>query len=564
MVVKRATKVWPRVGGGDGPTTRQTPTTTTPAKPNEDKARATADNDMPTNLRGKGAKGAPPPPPGPAAASNKGSVGKGRLIPTKPPWADQDDDVDEGGDEFDDDDLFGEGPARDQDAHGQMDDDEMHDLDGDEDWAEGDDEDGDQYDQYDHDVDEVQGGQQDEVEKLERAWRTKKSIFESVAWRFWKGDPEFEDAREQRDQAYDDWQAARKAESTPKLATLHQRKQKAVDRARRKVESTKQAMEQALSKHHEYMEEQLNKLRQEQLRLEEAESSLQQFMLQVADHAEGGGKRVEAEQPGNQGEARDQMVSAKRDLEAVQSQLQDLYDKLEEQGNFVALDQINAVYGSLAGAVGGVEGAEQLLARKPKPRWNRAQYYTMDAQTDGNDGGRKSLQPSGAGIGEGEGGNAGSRSSNGGEGPKGSLSSSPSRVGSAPGGTTGGGAAAAATAAGGAVQRGQAEGDAKPEDAAQVTVIRFGGAESEEQEKQLLQAEAGRALEQARAKFAEADQGPNTDNAALLFAHQCVLAKVGTPSTLVEVHAFERWRKALGESLEQLAAERQREGGTYW
>jgi hypothetical protein len=117
---------------------------------------------------------------------------------------------------------------------------------------------------------------------------------------------------------------------------------------------------------------------------------------------------------------------------------------------------------------------------------------------------------------------------------------------------------------GGAAQRRQGEGDARSEDAAQVAVIRFGGAESEEQEKLLLQAEAERALEQARAKFAEADKGPNTDNAALLFAHQCVLAKVGTPSSLVEVHAFERWRKALGESLEQLAAERQREAGTYW
>jgi hypothetical protein len=208
-------------------------------------------------------------------------------------------------------------------------------------------------------------------------------------------------------------------------------------------------MEQALKKHHEYMDEQLEKLRQEQLRLEEAEASLQQFMLQVADHAEGGGKRAEDEQPINQGEARDRMASAKRDLETVQSQLQDLYDKLEEQGNFVALDQINAVYGSLAGAVGGVEGAEQILTRKPKPRWNRAQYYTMDAQANGNDGGRMQLQTNGAGTGEGESGNAGSRSNDGGEGPKGSSSSSPSRVSTAPGGNTVGGAADAATGAGG-------------------------------------------------------------------------------------------------------------------
>ncbi len=82
-----------------------------------------------------------------------------------------------------------------------------------------------------------------------------------------EGEPEYEDAKEQRDQADEEWQAARRAESTPKLATLHHRKQKAVDRARRKVENTKQEMEDALKKHHEYMDKQLEKLRQEQLRL---------------------------------------------------------------------------------------------------------------------------------------------------------------------------------------------------------------------------------------------------------------------------------------------------------
>ncbi len=94
--------------------------------------------------------------------------------------------------------------------------------------------------------------------------------------------------------------------------------------------------------------------------------------------------------------------------------------------------------------------------------------------------------------------------------------------------------------------------------------IRFGGAATDEQEQEMLLAEAVHALEQSRIKFAEAEKGPNTDNAALLYAHQCALAKIGTPSTLAEVHAFERWRKALGENLEKVAADRLREEGAYW
>ncbi len=199
-----------------------------------------------------------------------------------------------------------------------------------------------------------------------------------MAWRYWKGQPQYEDARAQRDAAYESWQAAKRAESTPKLATLHQRKQKAVDRARRRRERTKQEMDDALRRHHEDMEQRLERLRQDQLRLDEAEEGLRQVLLQVAAHAEAD-RQDDDEEPANRWEARGQVADARKGLESIQAQLQELYDQLEEQGNFVALDRINEMYGHLEGAVGGVEGAEKLLTRAPKPHQQRAaQVFAMD------------------------------------------------------------------------------------------------------------------------------------------------------------------------------------------
>jgi hypothetical protein len=65
-----------------------------------------------------------------------------------------------------------------------------------------------------------------------------------------------------------------------------------------------------------------------------------------------------------------------------------------------------------------------------------------------------------------------------------------------------------------------------------------------------LQEAADRALEQARLKFASAEVGQDTDNAALVFAHQSVLQQVGIPQTMGEVRAYERWRTVLGELIE--------------
>ncbi len=557
VVVRRATRTWPRVGGSDGPAAKLAPTSTGPTKPSMGETRGKGITlEAPASRSGRGGKD-PPNPPTRSMAAASVSEGKGRSVPARPPWADLCDDADEDDGDFDDD-LFGDSPGGIQEGHDQMDDDEMHDLDGCDEWAGNEDDDG---DQGDRDADDARADQQ-EVEKLEKAWRTRKGIFESVAWRHWQGDPEFDEAREQRDQAYEEWQAAKKALATPKLATVHQRKQKAVDRARRKVENRKRTMEEALEKHHEYMEGELEKLRQEQLRLEEAEESLHQFQLQMASNAEGA-KKVEDEEPINQTAARGQVANARRGLETIQTQLQNLYDQLEEQGNFVALDHINSMYGSLAGAVGGVEEVEQLLAKKPKTRWSRAQYYAIDERAEGDGGGSKPTPPSGTRKEVEEGGNTEGRGGTGSEGPKGSLSSASKPCGASSAATADGAADAAKEAANGAEQR-RRENDGESGESAQAAIIRFGGAASEQQEQQMLQAEAEHALDQARAKFAEAERGPNTDNAALLFAHQCVLGKVGTPTTLAEVRAFERWRMALGETLERLAADRHKEGGAYW
>ncbi len=51
-------------------------------------------------------------------------------------------------------------------------------------------------------------------------------------------------------------------------------------------------------------------------------------------------------------------------------------------------------------------------------------------------------------------------------------------------------------------------------------------------------------------------RGKNADDAALLYAHQVVLASVGTPSKVVEMRAFDRWRAALASFVVEEAAAR--------
>ncbi len=312
------------------------------------------------------------------------------------------------------------------------------------------------------------------------------------------------------------------------------------------------------------------------MRLDEAEDSFRKVILQVAASADTV-KEAEDDLPSpNRLEVRSQAADARRGLESARAQLQELHDKLEEQGNFVACEQINALYGSLAGAAGGIEGVEQLLDKpRPQRRPHQVEFYAMDAGATNVDANRGPTPPAPM-----EGGQSGTEQKTN---HKGSPSpSSSSAVGTNRGeakhnaqGNSGGTRENAATptqAAEGSGGR-QAGRDGSSTTLASAlagggggvaAAIRFGGATTDEQERGLLRTEAEQALEQARIKFQGAGKGQDTDNAALLYAHQLVLTKIGSPTTLEERQAYERWRSELGASLEQVAAERLRDGGAYW
>ncbi len=560
-VVARAAGVWPRVGGADRGGGRSASTTTEAMGPIGDKAN---DTNKAEYGRGKGA--CPHEPSSILPRALKGSRGKGETLPARPPWADQNDDLDD--DEFDYD-LFGEEPTAGGDQAG---DENMGDdgEDDDNDWT---------YDEppeQEDDADLNEMEQEPELEVLRQQWQYKKDVFEAVAWRYWKGQPQYEDAKAQRDQAYEKWLSAKRARATPKLATLHQRKQRALDRAKRKLQKTMQDADEALRLHKEEMARRQEQMRQDPLRIDEAEESLRRVMLQVAASADTK-KEADVEVPTNRLEVRNQAAGARRGLESAQAQLQELYDKLEEQGNFIACEQIHALYGSLAGAAGDIEGVEQLLDKpRPQRRPQQAEYYAMDTGAEWKDGSRAPAPPASE-----EGGSTGSEQK-----PNQKGAAGTSRNGIRPNGQTKGGGAGESTAdptqaAASSARRNMGNGGTEatptggPADAGATsapagggggaaTTIRFGDATTDKQERGRLRADAERALEQARVKFQEAEKGQDTDNAALLYAHQQILTKIGTPSTLAERHAYERWRIELAASLERVAAERLSNEGAYW
>ncbi len=73
------------------------------------------------------------------------------------------------------------------------------------------------------------------------------------------------------------------------------------------------------------------------------------------------------------------------------------------------------------------------------------------------------------------------------------------------------------------------------------------------------------AMDQAVHKFADAPKCKDTDDAALLFAHQLVLVRVGAPTNARQVEAYERWRTELGRHIEENFAQRMAAGpGHCW
>ncbi len=552
-VVARAAGVWPRVGGtdvGGGKCDDENAGRTGPKGGKVDESCVSeADHGKGSRPQGKGSGG-------------KG--GKEGPVPKRPPWADledEDGDDDARGDDgwngdFDHDDERGE-QMEDEDMGEEHEEEEGY-------WNDdappgNDDEDG---------QGEIE--QEPELEVLRQRWQNKKDVYEAVAWRYWKGQPQYEDARAARDRAYEEWQSAKRAQATPKLATLYQRRQRTLDRAKKKLEKTMHDADDELHQHRERMQGFKEQMRQDQLRIDEAEASLREVARRVAAST-GADRETEEDPPPSGMQARDQAAGARKGLESAQTQLQELHDKLEEQGNFTACEQVNLLFSAIAGAAGSIEGVEQLLERPcPRRQQRRAEYYVMDPHTD-DAGADKGEARTTTGLGDRSGINRGA-------GPKAAAGTNrwdgrPRARGKDDGAATQGTAAGKAAGSNEDRQKGR-EGSASGATPASTaagdgagtvpTIIRFGGASSEEQEKELLRCEAVQALELARDKFQDADRSQDTDKAALLYAHQLVLGKIGTPTTLEQREAFERWRGALGENLEKVAAERLAEGGSYW
>ncbi len=335
-----------------------------------------------------------------------------------------------------------------------------------------------------------------------------------------------------------------------------------------------------IRQHDERMAKIQEQIRQDQLRIDEAATSLQEVASRVAASANASKGEDECTLPSG-AEARTQAADARKGLESARDKLQDLHDQLEEQGNFIACEQINLLRGAIAGAAGNIEGVESLLER-PRPRRQRqqVQYYDMETTATAADSGDGS-----AGV-----------ASKGGEQPTADRKPNPrvatgtnrwdtkprptrtcnetGRHGDPTDQATGsngtrragdGDSDPTATTIPTGTTVGSGSGDAKGGNGdAGPNIIRFGGASSEEQERELLRSEAERALEQAREKFKDAERSQDTDKAALLYAHQLVLTKIGVPGTLEQREAYERWRGELGTNLERVAAERLKEGGAYW
>ncbi len=324
-----------------------------------------------------------------------------------------------------------------------------------------------------------------------------------------------------------------------------------------------------LRQHKERMAQYQEQIRQDQLRIDEDDAKLQEVARKVAASTEMDKNEDDDSMPSGT-EVRSQAAGARKGLEAARDKLQDLHDQLEEQGNFVACEQINLLCGAIAGAAGNIDGMESLLVR-PRPRRQRrqAEYYDMEETADATDADNDTTR--GAPKGEEKPATTDSKLN-----PK--TTSSTNRWDTksrAPNQTTGcddvrrmGGGGnptptptATTTSTDAAV--GSNDADAKGKGGgAEPNVIRYGGATSEEQERALLRKDAEQALEQAREKFKDAEQSQDTDKAALLYAHQTVLTKIGVPTTLEQREAYERWRGELGANLERVAAERLKEGGS--
>ncbi len=237
-VVARAAGVWPRVGGGDGPASKpqavpnggEEPQSQPPAGPQPKPVIGGAGNDDKTST----------------------GAGGGTNAHARQSWANAYDDEQrqKKDDDIDDVELWREGDMQDVVDDG---------------CGDGDADDG-----------EDETPQQETTAKdLHEQWQQRKDILEVVRAKFKKGQPQFETAKREATEAYERWQEAQRAESAPRLASLHQRRQKRVDQAEKALQHEMDAAEKQLEKHNEIMQAFKERIKEKQNKLDEAKERLQ-------------------------------------------------------------------------------------------------------------------------------------------------------------------------------------------------------------------------------------------------------------------------------------------------
>jgi hypothetical protein len=544
LLLSRAAGVWPRVGGTDKGRGRGN------SGQNSLQAQAATDahgaeggaptlDDRPTDKPATSLERKAPATA--ASASSPPPITSSRMprkMPSRPSWADQ-------GDE--DMELLSEDFWADPEAEG--DDDHLHHPHEHREHHEHHDGDGWDEDGADECEDEA------DAEVLRERWISRRDILDAVKAKFGKGQPQYDTARREATAAYEAWQEAKRAENAPRLATLHQRRQRSLDHARKMLQRDMDAAEKELERHDAAMADIRERIGNRQRKVDEAQERLQEVMQKVGDAAAEGGDGsaniADGRHGGTLSEVRGRARDARQNIIQAGSKLQLVLDMLDSEGHHEACQHLSFLFGSITDAAADLDDVERMASGTT--------HHAMDADDvidesppGENKPPRSAQTPKRGADGATLDDKTGKKAK--GSGGKGSRT----RVSGASNADDAGDVNANAAGTGQATPGAEAAATAPAAVAAPSSPpeIYYAGTTSLDEEETALRDAASKAVQQSIQHFANAPKGKDTDDAALLHAHQLVLASVGTPTNGVELRAFERWRAALGTMVVAEAAAR--------
>ncbi len=354
LLVTRAAGIWPRVGGADtgrgrgdgGYNNVQTEAAAADhgadgggsARDDRPRAKPTAGPERRTSTTPTEASA-----PRPAASPHKA-----RTMPSRPSWADQDED-----------DMCQWEPEQ-KDTLVEDDWDEPE-GDGDE-WQH-------QHHQHHEGWDEDDAGEcegEADTEVLRERWLSRRDILDAVRIKYGKGSPQYDTARREATAAYEAWQEAKRADNAPRLATLHQRRQRALDHAQKMLQKDMDAAEQELARHATAMDAIKERISGRQRKVDEAQERLQEVMQKVGNAAtEGcdGGSNLKASQhEGMLYEVRGRARDARENIVQAGTKLQLVLDMLDAEGHHEACQHLSFLFGSITDAAAELDGVERVVS----------------------------------------------------------------------------------------------------------------------------------------------------------------------------------------------------------